>query len=156
RRLAPVERGGGRVQHHSFAIARMKIALYSGDGVAAWEAVKGVALWPNFKYLVLTQQVWIEYLAARGAAAVAAARQTGVRDRLEDAADAARKLSKERTNRSGAFAQLIRGALAFPADAGQAVKHLRLAFEGFDAAGMKLHAAAAKYRVGQLLPRDAK
>jgi serine/threonine protein kinase/tetratricopeptide (TPR) repeat protein len=146
-------REGGHVQHHSFVIARTNINLYRRDGVAAWETIKKVAKWPNFKYLTLTQQVRIEHLAASGIAAVAAWKQSGNNALLAEAERAAQKLSREQTTRSSAFTQLIQAALALPSDPKKAMQELESAIKSFETADMQLHAAAVRYQLGSLLSR---
>ncbi len=133
--------------HHWFVLsAEVHQALYRGDAATAWRALD--ARWPELEasMLLRMQMTRIEsrYLRARVALAV---------DQPEPAAKAAKQLEKEGVPWGAALAATIRAALAGePADA---IAQLERAVAGFDATGMRAHAAAARWRLGARRGDDA-
>lgn len=132
--------------------------LYVGDGATAharveetWPALRGAGLlgFPHIRAPMLD---------LRGRCALAAALEpTDTRPRLIGSAiAAARRLEKERRHWATPMAQLLRGQVAaLRQERTGAEDHLRAALSGFEAAEMALYAAAAGWRLGEVMGGDA-
>ena len=137
-------------------IAQLELALYAGEGPAAWGRL--TAQWPSLRRsgLLRVQYILIESLYHRACAAVAVAAEPGCprsarRELLHHATRAARRLERERMPWGQALAQLVRASVAATGGAVEpAVRCLLAAETGFAAADMALHAATARRRRGQL------
>ena len=104
------------------------------------------------------QQIRIEVRDLRARAALAAAtRGTGnLKSRVISARRDAKQILREKTYWGDPFAHLILGgACAAEGDLETALHFTRDAIEGFEAAGIRGHASAARRRYGQLLGGDA-
>ena len=142
-----VERG------HAFLAARA-IDLYIGDGARAWARVDEG--WPAFvrsyPYQGQHGRVLGEYW--RGAAALLAAGELrgDAGERLRKVAEAAaRRILGERAGWAGPLAQLLGAGVAFQRGrGGPALAALTLAVAGFEAAEMRLWAAAARHQACRL------
>jgi hypothetical protein len=145
---------GFHVQHMNRMHDETHIDLYLGDGPAAWARLE--EHWPTLGRLhfLRVQQVRIFLLHLRARSALAAAAQdAGQRQFYLDAAEKdARALDRERIAWATALAQLIRAGLACRrGDTARAVRLLRESATSYDALTMRLHAAAARLRLGDLL-----
>jgi hypothetical protein len=142
---------GFHVQHMNRLFDEVQIDLYQGDGSAAWERVTGQ--WPALarSYLLRIQQVRIFLLHLRARAALAAATAAADPEPLLHAAERdARLLRRERIAWAEALAQLVRAGVAMGRhDAGGARQLLEDAAGRLEAAGLRLHAAAARRRLGE-------
>jgi hypothetical protein len=142
---------GFHVQHMNRLFDEVQIDLYQGAGSAAWERVTGQ--WPALarSYLLRVQQVRIFLLHLRARAALAAAPAAAEPASLLHAAERdARLLRRERIAWAEALAQLVRAGVATGRhDARGARQLLEDAAGLLDAAGLCLHAAAARHRLGE-------
>jgi hypothetical protein len=140
---------GFHVQHMNRLFDEAQIDLYQGDGSAAWERV--TAQWPALarSSLLRVQQVRIFLLHLRARAALAAVPAAADPRRLLHAAERdARLLWRERIPWAEALAQLVRAGIAMGRhDAGGARQLLEDAASRLEAAGLRLHAAAARRRL---------
>ena len=151
-------REGYHVQHNDALWAAVQIELYRGDGAAAWDLID--RSWPALRRSLLLRVQFIRtsmhFLRARAALAAAVAlrrsRPAEARSLLAVARRAARRLDRERMPCPTAYARLIRGALAaIGGDSSRAVPLLTEAVACFEAVDMRLCAAAARRRLGELL-----
>jgi hypothetical protein len=142
---------GFHVQHMNRLIDEVQIGLYQGAGGAAWGQVTG--RWPTLarSHLLRVQQVRIFLLHLRARAALAAAPAAAEPAPLWHAAERdARRLRRERIAWAEALAQLVRaGVAAGRHDAEGARQLLTDAVGRLEAAGLRLHAAAARRRLGE-------
>jgi serine/threonine protein kinase len=147
---------GFHVQHMNRLFDEVQIDLYQGEGSAAWQRVTGQ--WPALarSYLLRVQQVRIFLLHLRARAALAATPAAADPGPLLRAAERdARLLRRERVAWAEAQAQLVRAGVAMGRhDAGGARQLLEDAAGRLDAAGLRLHAAAARRRLGELVAGD--
>ena len=154
--LATWSHSGYHRQHYNALISQANIFLYKGDPMKAWERVE--EQWePLKRSLLLRIQVLraeSNYLRARCALGVAA--QGVDRDRLLRLARRhAAKLARERMPWLDPFALLIRaGAAWLLGNQGRARQLLATATDGFEQADMKIYAAAARRRLGQVTGGD--
>jgi eukaryotic-like serine/threonine-protein kinase len=151
-------REGYHVQHNDALWAAVQIELYRGDGVAAWGLID--RSWPALRRSLLLRVQFIrtsmQFLRARAALAAAVAvrstRPAEARSLLAVAHRAARRLKGERMPCPTAYARLIRGALAaVGGDSSRANPLLTEAVACFEAVDMRLCAAAARRRLGEVL-----
>jgi hypothetical protein len=129
--------------------------LYAGDGKGALERI--TARWPAVEKALLLriQALKLTLLQLRAFAAVAAAREGGGADPLRAAEKDARAIERERMPWSDPYVPLIRAAVAaVRGDADAARAELARAPELFDAADMKLWAAASRRRLGVMIGGD--
>jgi serine/threonine protein kinase len=144
------------VQHMNRLFDEVQIDLYQGKRCAAWERV--TEHWPALarSCLLRVQQVRIFLLHLRARAALdAAGAAAEPRPLLRAAERDARLLRRERIAWAEALAQLVCAGVAMGRhDAGGARQLLEDAAGRFDAAGLRLHAAAARRRLAELVPGD--
>jgi len=142
---------GFHVQHMNRLFDEVQIDLYQGAGCAARDRVTGQ--WPALarSHLLRVQQVRIFLLHLRARATLAAAGAAAEPAPLLRAAERdARLLRRERIAWAEALAQLVRAGVAMGRhDAGGAGQLLEDAAGRLDAAGLRLHAAAAGRRLGE-------
>ncbi|MBI4509940.1 MAG: protein kinase [Deltaproteobacteria bacterium] len=156
--LARWSPSGFHVQHYYALTWRVAADLYAGDHGAAISAMADS--WPALRRSLLLRVQFIRCVVSdlQGRVAIAAAtRATGSARKhlLADANRIARHIAKERMPWCEPLGILIRaGVAAVGGDLESAAAHLRLAAKGFDAAEMALHAAAARYRLGEHLGGD--
>jgi hypothetical protein len=139
---------GFHVQHMNRLFDEVQIGLYQGAGGAAWEQI--TAHWPALahSHLLRVQQVRIFLLHLRARAALAAESASLLHAAERDA----RRLRRERIAWAEALAQLVRAGVAMRRrDAGGARQLLADAAGRLEAAGLCLHAAAARRRLGELV-----
>jgi hypothetical protein len=146
---------GFHVQHHIALLAQVLIHLYRGDGLAAWEHVRQV--WPAYRgsLLLHIQHGHIEALQCHARSALAAAQVTADPKPLLRAAEHdARALERQRVPWADASARLIRaGIAAMRCESDRARALLVEAAAALEAADLRLWAAAARRRLGELLGR---
>ncbi len=139
-------------QHYNALISNANIDLYEGDPGAAWKRVEDQ--WgPLKRSLLLQGQVLrAESHFLRGRCALAVAAQGSDRKRLLRIAKRhAAKLARERMPWIAPFAPLLRaGISSIVGDNERARTLLSAAAEGFEGAELRLYAAAARRRLGQL------
>jgi hypothetical protein len=138
---------GFHVQHQNRLYDESQIDLYQGDAAAAWRRI--TETWPLLgrSHHLRVQQVRIYQVHLRGRAALAAGGDpTLVRSARRDA----RALWHERAPWAQALARLLEAGVAARRGDGQAAGLLRDAAERCDAAKMRLYAAAARRRLGEL------
>ncbi len=150
-------REGYHVQHNDALWAVVQIALYRGDGAAAWNLIE--QSWPALSRSLLLRVQFIRtsmnFLRARAALAAAVSlrrsQPTRFRSLLAVARRAARQLERECMPCPSAYARLIRGAVtAIGGDTARAVALLTEAVVCFEAVDMRLCAAATRRRLGEL------
>lgn len=160
REIEEAERGwtmeGFLMQHYYFLEARTMIDLYRGAGRSAWERVEG--RWPRVRgSLVLRAQLGrSELFTSRVRAALAAAHAGTDPDRLLSLSEKdARKILKEGNPFTGGLARmLLAGVEAMRQRPEEAVVQLRGAITDFTGAGMPMHVAVSRMRLGALLGGD--
>jgi len=160
RELEAAERGwtmeGFLMQHYYFLEARTMIDLYRGAGRSAWERVEG--RWPRVRgSLVLRAQLGrSELYSSRVRAALAAAHAGTDPDRLLSLAEKdARRVLKEGNPFSGGLARVLLGGVeAMRGRSEEAMVQLRGAITDFTGAGMPMHVAVARRRLGSLVGGD--
>jgi hypothetical protein len=143
-------------QHLSALNSQANIELYRGNAEAAWRRVADQwgPLWWSLLLQVQILRVESHYLFARCALAAAAA---GVdRQRLLRVAERhAAPMAREHMSWIAPFAPLLRAGIHSVKGEQEAARRLLLvAAEGFDRADMRLYAAAARRRLGQLTGGD--
>ena len=147
---------GFHVQHLTGLMGRIQIALYRGDGAAAWRIISSE--WPDLErslfLRVQTVRLFMRDLRARSA--LAAAREAADPGPLmRSARHDVRRIEQESLPWSQPLAERIRAALAAASGyESEAVQRLERAAAGFDSADMRLFAAAARWRRGQLVGGD--
>lgn len=145
---------GFHVQHHNATLAHTLVELYCGNGLAAWQRIRETFPAYRKSFLLRVQQVRIDILQSRARSALAAAcDDAGSRTSLLRAASRdARRLRREKVPWATASAELIFGMVAWArGDEAKTAAMLESAIAEFDAADMVLHAAAAQFRLGQLV-----
>ena len=138
-----------QIQHWDELRARCQHDLYVGDAAGAWSTLQ--ARWRHLQASLLFRVQLVKGLAwhLRGRCALAAA--TTARDPsslLRVARRDARRLFGERLPWSSALGELlVAGAASLEGRTGECAAALWRAIEGFDQAGMQLHAAVARQRL---------
>ena len=144
---------GFHVQHHNVLLATVVLDLYEGDGRAAWNYIS--ERWPAYRRSLLlhVQQVRfdVNQLWARSALAVAA-KSADLNPFLTAAERSARGLERERVPWATAHARSIQaGIAAIRGHRSKAVALLEEAARCYEAADMRLFAAVARRRLGELV-----
>ncbi|HET6879366.1 MAG TPA: protein kinase [Pirellulales bacterium] len=144
---------GFHVQHHNALLAHTLIELYRGHADNALRYL--LARWPAYKrsLLVRIQQTRVDFSQLRGRAALAVAKDLpDPRPMLRRALSDARRLEREKTPWASALATLIRaGAAAGERDFTGASFLYRKAAESLDAVDMRIYAASARRRLGEII-----
>jgi serine/threonine protein kinase len=142
---------GFHVQHMNGLFDEAQIDLYQGEGSAAWQRV--TSQWPVLarSYLLRVQQVRVFLIHLRARAALAAAPVAPNPGPLLHAAERdARLLRRERVAWAQGLAQLVGAGVATGRhDFGLARQLFEDAAGRLEAVGMRLHAAAARHRLGE-------
>jgi hypothetical protein len=145
---------GFHVQHHNATLAQTLIDLYCGNGLAAYERTRDVFPAYRKSFLLRVQQVRIDILQSRARSALGAA-SSDTRNRnalLRAALQDARRLQGEKVGWATALAELVRGMVAWArGDKTAAANMLEAAIADFRDTQMELFAAAARYRLGELV-----
>jgi serine/threonine protein kinase len=142
--MAAWSQRGFSLQHYRALLAEANIELYAGNGRRAYDLVTGQ--WRALKksFLMHVQYVRADayFLLARCALAT---------NRVGEAAAFARKLDREAMPWTRTLAALVWAGVARGAGDRDATRaHLRAAVDYADASDMRLHAAVAKLRLGDL------
>jgi serine/threonine protein kinase len=139
-------------QHYNALLALAQIELYTGDGLVAWKQVE--AQWPMLSdsMMLRVQIIRIEALHLKARCALAAAALKRSDHRLIDVAEnQARQISKEGMKWADPLAALARAGVASLRNEKQTtISLLSNACAGFEEAHMKLYAAVAKRRLGEI------
>jgi serine/threonine protein kinase len=144
------------VQHHNALLAQVHIHLYNGAASAAWSYVSERSRDYARSRLPYIQQLQVEMFNSRARSALAlAAELADPQPLLRMAARDARRLERQKVPWVSAWAQLIRAGIAsVEGNEDGARRLLSEAAAAFDAADMRLWAAAARRRLGQLQGGD--
>ncbi len=143
-------------QHYWQMIALANVDLYEGDGDAALARV--LDNWPRMKraYMLRIRIIPIETAALRARCYLAAARGENREPYLRAAERDARMLARVKMPGCAGYALRTRGGIsAARGDRPAAAKLLAQAADLFEADGMRLHAATARRRAGDLSGDDA-
>ena len=149
-------RKGFHLQHYSSLVALAQIELYTGDFEVAWKHIEGQVKPLEKSMLLRIQGLRIEamHLRARLALASAAGDQRERRLRLADSL--ANKIAAEHMPWANPLALLIHAGLAKRhGHDSQAASLVSQAIEGFEACDMKLYAATARRRLGEIIGGDS-
>jgi eukaryotic-like serine/threonine-protein kinase len=138
---------GYNATHYFALLGNVEIDLHQRRGADAWARV--LAGWPDLRRSMLleVEAVRVEAILLRARAAVAAAALTGERSLLARAASDARRARRCQQPWTSGAADLVDAAIVAQRG-GDAQPLLLRAAAAFDASGLTLHAAAARYRLG--------
>ena len=140
-------------QHYNALLAIAQIELYTGNGLVAWKQVSGQWSELSGSMILRVQIIRIEalHLKARCALAAAASRTQDARRLIGVAEKLAGQISKESMKWADPLAELLQAGIACLRDDKQtAISLLSRARAGFADAHMKLYAAVAKRRLGEI------
>jgi len=141
-------------QHYNALLALAQIELYMGNGLVAWKQVSGEWTALSNSMILRVQIIRIEalHLKARCALAAAASSTDNERGLIEVAERLARQISKEGMKWAEPLAALVQAGVAGLRNEKQAaINLLSRAHTGFEDAHMKLYAAVAKRRLGEMI-----
>ncbi len=147
-------RSGFHVQHFFHVYAQVQADLYEGKAADAWNHLQ--ASWrPLSRSLIrMIQHSRVEAVQLRARAALAMATQSSGADKsrmLRVARKDAASLLRENGPYSEGYAALIHAtAASLDADRTTAIRLLNASVSAFENADMLLHAAAARWRLGEL------
>jgi eukaryotic-like serine/threonine-protein kinase len=144
---------GFHLQHYSSLFALAQIELYTGDGEVAWRHIQGQWKALENSMLLRIQALRIEavHLQARAALATAGRKK----DRLAIARKLTRSIAREQMPWADPLVYLLQAAIARQSgDVSQTSKLLSEAVDASDRADMRLYAAAARRRLGEVLGGD--
>lgn len=144
---------GFHIQHYNSLLALTQIELYTGDNLVAWKHITGQWSAMTSSMLMRIQILRIEamYLRARGALA-AATTSRSPEQFLKDAERLATRIAREKMFWSDPLVFVLRAGIASLTGKQQnAAIMLRTAAEGLERADMKLYAAVARRRLGQIV-----
>jgi serine/threonine protein kinase/tetratricopeptide (TPR) repeat protein len=148
-------RKGFHLQHYSSLVALAQIELYTGDYEVAWKHIEAQVKPLEKSMLPRIQGLRIEAMYLRARLALASATGSERERRLRIAERLATSIAKENMPWSNPLANLIHAGLAKRrGDDSQAAALVSRAIEGFDASDMKLYAATARRRLGEILGGD--
>jgi tetratricopeptide (TPR) repeat protein/predicted Ser/Thr protein kinase len=152
--IAQWSREGFHLQHFWDLMGRTEIALYEGRAGEARELL--AEAWPRLEgsLLMRIQGTLIEAHHLRGRIALAAAASPERVDGLDEATTAARAIEKEGTSWGAPLAGALRAEIARRRRDPAALDRFTAAEGGFRAADMALHAAACRFRRGELQGGD--
>ena len=140
-------------QHYNALLALTQIELYTGDGLVAWKHIAGQ--WPALSdsMILRVQIIRIEALHLKARCALAAAASGGAEapQLIGIAERLARQISKEGMKWADPLAALVKaGVASLRKDNQLASSLLSTACAGFEDAHMKLYAAVARRRLGEI------
>jgi serine/threonine protein kinase/tetratricopeptide (TPR) repeat protein len=152
--IRPWSRRGFHSQHFWGLVARVHLELYAGDGLTAWRLLE--ERWPEIaRSMILRVKfdlVEILGLRARSALALAAASPPMMAGLLDAAARDADRIGRQRVGLTRPVSRLLEaGVASLDGRTDRALQALGEAVDGFEKLEMALHAAAARWRRGQLL-----
>ena len=153
--VAQWSRRGFLLQHFYELTSLTQFDLYAGNARGAWARL--LERWPAMESsLVLRmQRVRVEAWALRARTALAAMRGKESVSMLRDAEKYAHKIEREGVAWGLGFAHATRAALAHTGgDDQRAIEILALASKAFEHSKMRLHAQAARRRLGRLIGGD--
>lgn len=145
-------RDGFFAQHLTAMVTEAEIALYRGDGAGALSLLED--RWQSFKdsMLINIQYAHVVMLFARARGSIMSAAASGSRSLLAAAAADARRIEKHSVSYAQALAELIHAGLAQQlGDESAALERLKHAEFQLQQSDLRLHAAAARRRLGQLI-----
>ncbi len=146
---------GFHLQHYTAMHALAQIEMYTGDFEVAWRHIQGQWKALEHSMLLRIQILRIEAMHLRARAALASAFAQKDAARISLAEQLAMKISKEKMAWADPFASLIFATVAYQrGQVDSATTWLAKAIEGFEQEGMRLYAAAARYRLGEILSGD--
>jgi tetratricopeptide (TPR) repeat protein len=144
---------GFHIQHVAVLFTQVNISLYRGAGLAAWERITD--RWPALRrsLQLQNQMARITMLDLRARSAIAAAAAGRDPDGLLGRAERdARRIRGERVRWGDAFAdRIVAGIAEVRGRPDLAAPRLEAAMGVLDELGLRLHAAATRRRLGQLL-----
>jgi tetratricopeptide (TPR) repeat protein len=138
-------------QHYGHVLAHVQTELYQGRPAHAWKLFE--TNWPAIKRAQLLRMQWTRIEAAYVRARCALLMSAAGRDTtyLAVARRQVRRIEREKMPWSDPLVRLLNAAIAFlEGDAAIARRRLNDAIQGFDAAGMRLYAAVARHRLGEI------
>jgi hypothetical protein len=139
----------------SAQISLARVELYEGDGAGAYARLSAAWRGAGQALLLRVGAMRLVLLSVRGAAALAASAGSGWiarASRLRSAERIAAVLAREPMLCAASLASLLRaGISASRGDRAAAIALLRRAIPALEVDAMKLHAAAARRRLGELL-----
>jgi serine/threonine protein kinase len=148
-------RKGFHLQHYSSLVALAQIELYTGDYEVAWKHIEGQVKPLEKSMLLRIQGLRIEAMYLRARLALASAAGSERERRLRIAESLAKSIARENMPWSNPLGNLILAGLAKRrGDDSRAAALASQAVEGFEASDMKLYAAAARRRLGEILGGD--
>jgi serine/threonine protein kinase len=148
-------RKGFHLQHYSSLVALAQIELYTGDYEVAWKHIEGQVKPLEKSMLLRIQGLRIEAKYLRARLSLASATGSERERRLRIAESLAKSIARENMPWSNPLAKLIHAGLANrKGDDLQAAALVSQAIEGFEAADMKLYAATARRRLGEIVGGD--
>lgn len=147
---------GFHLQHVSLRFSETYLHLYLGEGRAAFEAMQRD--WSPLRWSLQMQnqvtRVLMLDLRARSALA-ARGSPSELRSFVAQSERDGRRIRRERAEWAQAFADRIQAAVAWHrGDRGESVRLFRSAADGLDRHSLRLHAAATRRRLGELLGGD--
>jgi len=146
---------GFHLQHYVSLHALVQIELYTGDAEVAWKHVAGQWSALEDSLLLRTPAVRVEAMQLRARTALASSGGGRDSSKLRLAEKLASQMEKVNMSWSKPFATLARATIAHQrGDAAKAAALLSEAAQGFERAEMRLHAAAARRRLGERLRDD--
>jgi hypothetical protein len=136
-------------------VALAQIELYTGDYEVAWKHIEGQVKPLEKSMLLRIQGLRIEAMYLRARLALASATGSQREKRLRIAEHLAKGIANERMPWSDPFSIMIQAGLARRrGDDSTAATLISQAIEGFESSDMKLYAAAARRRLGEILGGD--
>jgi eukaryotic-like serine/threonine-protein kinase len=140
-------------QHYNALLALAQIELYTEESLVAWKHIAGQWTALSSSMMLRVQIIRIEALHLKARCALAAAASGGVEAQqlIEVAERLARQISKEDMKWADPLAALLKaGVASLRKDNQLAISLLSTASAGFDDAHMKLYAAVARRRLGEI------
>jgi serine/threonine protein kinase/tetratricopeptide (TPR) repeat protein len=148
-------RSGFHLQHYSSLVALAQIEMYTGDYEVAWKHIEGQIKALDKSMLLRIQGLRIDALHIRARLALASAIGSGRDRHLKQAEKLSKKIESEEMAYAIPFATLIRAGIANQqGNRAAAVALLEKASAEFEAAEMRLYAAAARRRLGEMVGGD--
>jgi tetratricopeptide (TPR) repeat protein len=143
---------GFHLQHYVSLHALAQIELYTGDAEVAHKHVEGQWRALENSMLLRTPAVRVEAMQLRARTAIATNRDGRDKSKMRLAENIARRIEKVNMTWSKPFATLVRATVAHQCrEVGRDMMLLSEAVQGFERAEMRLHAAAARWRLGEKL-----
>jgi serine/threonine protein kinase/tetratricopeptide (TPR) repeat protein len=148
-------RKGFHLQHYTSLVALAQIEVYTGDYEVAWKHIEG-QLKPLEKSMLLRiQGLRIDAMQLRGRLALASAFGENQAARLKIAETVAERIAHENMAYANPYAELICAGIARRrGDDVSAVTLLEKALKEFETANMRLYAAVARHRLGEMIAGD--